>query len=728
MGRKFYFLGTILSFAFLTFFLFLAIGTAVVRKHSEDLPDLTPVTGYAPQLTSKILDGKNEPLYQFGIQNREFIRYSDIPPMVINAFISAEDKNFWLHNGYDRVSIIKALLRNIQNSMDGNSSSLIGGSTITQQVVKNLVLSNERSLERKVKEALLAHKLENVMSKNDILEIYFNDIYMGDGVYGILAASKHYFNKPLELLRYHEAAFLAALPKAPSRYSKNENMALERREYVLRQMLMNDFISQSEFELFNNKDLPGKFNSLTEDISKDYGFIPYYVSSLMRQTNKIQESSDINIDNGIEIKSYQDPILQKKLNESLQNGLLDYMFRREKWASIDQNDEYYKVFNWNIGYIRKQGRGIYVHENSESELIELNKKSVNWLNKSVKNETKYLNKMVYFIKLDTGYAELRQVPQVQGAMVAMNPKNGSVLAISGGFSNLFSEFNRADMGKRQPGSLIKPFIYSTALENGWTPSSPILDSSISFDGSYENNSWRPDDSNKSDKGFVTLRSGLEYSRNTVTVRLFEDLGFKDFFKTTKRLDLYDELPRDFSIALGSKELSLLKIASAYASLASDGRKKEPTFIRNIVRDDNIIWRHKYTQNQDPIFDSVTLAQIRSMLKGVTEYGTAWRVFEDFEYDVYGKTGTTNQSKDTWFIGFTENMLVGSFVGYDNPKPLGKGEYGGTTAAPMVKDFLQKIDQSYLKSDYTFPDAAKIVEIDPDTGVPTPGGFPEILRK
>jgi penicillin-binding protein 1A len=715
-----YILSSIFSLIIIFCFLAVAIGSSLIRKSSDDLPSLEQAINYQPPLISKIFDISNETLlYQFGEQQREYVKYKKIPPKVINGFIAAEDKNFWSHSGYDPSAILKALVRNLQNVNDGK---VIGGSTITQQVIKNTVLTNQRTIERKIKEAILSVQLEDEIPKEKILEIYLNDIYMGDGVYGISSASKHYFNKPLEYLSVHEIAFLAGLPKAPSRYSNNKDEALQRREYVLNQMMQNNFITDEEFNYFNSKQLPEKFESLDLNDNTNKGFIPYYISSLNNELNSISGLED----EGIRVVSFQDTKMQEYLENSLKSFLEKYMIENERWKPVKNSEENVKLHNWEIGTLIINNSDILI-KTSNNNLLNIFEKHKKWIRSSIENLNNLKNKKSFFIEND-GIAYIKQVPNIQGAMVAMNPKNGNVFAISGGYSNIFSEFNRAEAALRQPGSLLKPFIYATALELGWKPSSPILDSSISFKDTYSEETWRPNDHNESDRGFITLRSGLEYSRNSVTLRLFEDIGIERFRDTASKLNLYKDIPNELSIALGSKEVSLLNIASAYTALASNGIPKKPRFIKSIYKDNDVLWNQDNFEQKEPIYDEITLTQVRSMLKGVTEYGTAWRTFEDFPYDIYGKTGTTNEAKDTWFVGFSENILVGAYVGYDTPKPLGRGQTGGKTAAPIVKDFLSKIPRKYLMSNYRFPKDAEIIEINPDTGVPTPGGFPEIFRK
>lgn len=715
------------------FILVVSLSLSVVRRESSSLPDIDPVINYKPDLYSEVFDKDGNVIYYFGNEKRKLVSYSEIPAGVVNAFIAAEDKNFWRHNGYDPVAILKAFYINITDRLGRRS---IGGSTITQQVVKNLILSSDRTLSRKVQEALLANLLEEKISKERILEIYLNDIYMGYGAYGIAEAANTYFGKEIGNVNIAEAAFLAVLPKAPSRYSVDPEMASDRRKYVLERMLDNGFINQERFDWAMEQPLPIPLASGSDQISR--GYIPHFINASNSELDKyigIQNA----MSSGLSIQLTMDPKIQSILQKSLQRGLLSYTQRQEPWIGsynslrdID-NDTLSKVetLNWSIGSVFKADDGYFIK--SEGENMPISKESLNWASRSNKNVNP--GELVVYEIVD-GIAVFRQIPDVQGAVVAMSPKSGEVFALTGAFSEEFSEFNRVTMSQRQPGSLLKTFIYGIALENGWTPASPILDSDVSYGVSFDESSiWRPRDHNKSDRGFITLRSGLEYSRNTVTVRLFEDIGFDLFEKYVSQYNLYDEVPRELSVALGSKEVTLMDMVSAYASIANNGRVVEPVFVKS-VSNKSFVWNNPELEmnlksETNKVFDDVTVYQLQSMLNGVTKYGTSWRAFENAEYDSYGKTGTSNSANDVWYVGFTENLVVGVFVGYDTPKPLGKGESGGSTAAPIVRDVLDSLKGVYpalLSSAYQLPNDAKIVEINPDTGVPTPNGFPEILRK
>ena len=715
----------ILSSAFALFvlvlFLTLSVGSSYVRTKSNDLPSVSSVLNYKPELYSNINNSLNEKITTLGSTRRKYVEYNLIPPVMINAIISAEDKNFWGHNGYDPIAIIKATITNILYRQGKRS---IGGSTITQQVVKNLVLSDAFSIERKVKEALLSVEIEKLTTKEKILEIYLNDIYLGNGVYGIGEASEVYFGKKISDINLPEAAFLAGVPKAPSRYSVSYEAAVERRSYVLKQMLENGYINEERFNWANSYELPIPINKSSSDKS-DYS---HYVGTSIDDLVKYFDLNEFRT-NSYDITLALQPNIQEIAVQSLRSSLLEYMYRQEDFLGPIigvnlLNLDKYSTANFSIGKVVSSD---ILQDIKTLQNYKISSKSLKWVEKSYNLE---IDDYVYFLRNDSE-VDIVQLPNVQGAVVVMDSKTGFVYSLSGAFDENTSDFNRATMAKRQPGSLLKPFVYALALENGWTPASPVLDSSIAYNMS-DDEVWRPKDHGNTDRGFTTLRSGLEYSRNTVTLRLFEDIGFNAFNALMKQLNIYSTPSTELSVILGTKEVDLLKLVSAYSVFANPkGTKLDPIFVKKVTKDD-FEWINpsidKNIKNNIPTFDLITNYQIRSMLNGVTQYGTAWQTFDGFEHETFGKTGTSNSAKDTWYIGFNENVIIGAYVGLDNPEPLGKGETGGKTAAPIVKSIFEKLPDALMKNNYKFPDGAKIVEIDPDTGVPTKGGFPEIFRR
>ena len=686
---------------------------AVLWAFSNNLPDYKFLKNYKAPVSSKVYSGEGELVNDFSTEKRIFVPYQAIPKKVINAFLSAEDKNFFYHPGVDAKGVLRAVINNISNIM--SSKRLEGASTITQQVAKNFLLTNEVSFNRKLKEAILAFRIERALSKKRILELYLNQIYLGEGTYGVASASLEYFDKSISELNYVEAALLAALPKAPSRYNpyKNIELAKFRRDLVLKNLFENEYIDKKEYlSSIDKKILLKKRKKIflentryyVEDIRKDvidkFGYDKVYKQGLNINT-------PINLD------------IQKIATKALRDGLESYDKRKgwrgallnkkdfKDWSKGLEKFRLEKSINWELAIIKtieKYSVKIETEKKSQGSILY---KNISWTKKEFKDLFK-VGDIIYVENLNNNEFALRQLPEVNGGIVVMDPFTGRVLALSGGYSFKKSEFNRATQALRQPGSAFKPFIYALALENGYTPSTLILDAPLVLKQGSDLKMWKPENYGKKFYGPSTLRMGLEKSRNLMTVRIAQDLGLKKIVNFSEQLGIYDKPSELLSISLGSAETTLLKLTSAYCSFVNGGKLVKPILIDRIQDSEgNTIFNNEkrkclncneisplsktYPEIKDDfsqIFSSETAYQITSILEGAIQNGTGKKL-KDLNLDLAGKTGTTNKNTDTWFIGFTSKLAIGVYVGSDNPKPLGKNETGAKTALPIFKEFVKK---------------------------------------
>ncbi len=714
---------------------------AILWVFSNDLPDYKFLKNYKPPVSSKVYSGNGELVSDFSQEKRIFVPYEDIPKKLINAFLSSEDKNFFSHPGVDAKGVLRAVINNMDNII--NSKRLEGASTITQQVAKNFLLTNEVSFNRKIKEAILAFRIERVLSKERILELYLNQIYLGQGSYGVASASLTYFDKSISDLSYDEAALLAALPKAPSKYNpfRNENLATYRRDLVLQNLLDNKYIDKKNYKKLINKKIQIKKRKkiYLEDTR-------YYIEDIRKSVIE-QFSYDRVYKQGLIIKSPMNLYLQNEATNSLRAGLEQYD-RRKGWRGPILNKEYntnwknnlkkYQIENsigWKIAIIKKIKKFEAEIEtlDSKSGLIPLS--NISWTKKDL-NKLLKVGDIVYVDHIKRKEYDLKQIPLINGAIVVMNPYNGRVYAITGGFSFKKSEFNRATQASRQPGSAFKPFIYALALENNFKPNSLILDAPIVFNQGTDLKLWKPENYGKKFYGPSTLRTGLEKSRNLMTVRIAQDVGIKKIINFSKKLGIYENPDELLSISLGSAETTLLKLTSAYCSFVNGGKKIEPILIDRIQDSEgNTIMSNEkrkckdcneisYLSDNIPVISSDnfeqiispdTAYQITSMLEGVIKRGTGKKL-RSLNLDIAGKTGTTNNNTDTWFIGFTSKLVIGVYVGMDEPKPLGKYETGSKTAMPIFKEFLKKAVKKKDTRPFKVSKNITMVMIDPKTGM------------
>ena len=695
--------------------LILVLILSILWAFSNNLPDYKFLKNYKPPVSSKVYAGDGEFINDFSTERRIFVPYNAIPKKIIYSFLSAEDKNFFLHPGVDAKGVLRAIIKNISNFM--SSKRLEGASTITQQVAKNFLLTNEVSLNRKLKEAILAFRIERALSKERILELYLNQIYLGGGAYGVASASLEYFDKPINELSYTEAALLAALPKAPSRYNPyiNINLAKFRRNLVLNNLLENNYIDKKKYEKFVNTEiiLKKRKKVFLEDTR-------YYVEDIRKKI-----INDFGYDRvykqGFIIKTPLNLNLQNIATKSLRDGLINYD-KRKGWRGALANKKNLnnwhkdkdleklrleKSINWKLAIVKKINKFLITIETENQSEGVINYENVNWTKKEL-NELFNVGDIIYVKKINNDNYELKQLPKVNGGIVVMDPYTGRVLALSGGFSFKKSEFNRASQALRQPGSAFKPFIYALALENNYSPSTLVLDAPLVLEQGSDLKMWKPENYGKKFYGPSTFRMGLEKSRNLMTVRIAQDLGLKKIVNFSKQLGIYNNPNELLSISLGSAETTLLKLTSAYCSFVNGGKLIKPILIDRIQDSEgNTIFNTekrkcekceqisflnddvpKISDNFIQIFSPETAYQMTSMLEGVILRGTG-RKLKDLNLDIAGKTGTTNKNTDTWFVGFTSKLTIGVYVGMDEPKTLGRYETGAKTAMPIFKDFVKK---------------------------------------
>ena len=703
------------------------------------MPDYKYLKNYKPPVSSKLYSGNGVLVSDFSSEKRIFVPYSAISQTVINAFLSAEDKNFFDHPGVDAKGVVRAIKNNIFNLL--YSKRLEGASTITQQVAKNFLLTNEVSIDRKIKEAILAFRIERVLSKKRILELYLNQIYLGEGSYGIASASLRYFNKPISELNYGEAALLAALPKAPSKYNpyKNKELAKFRRNLVLNNLLDNGFIDQKQHsKLINSKIKLQKRKRIYLEDSR------YYVEDVRKDVID-KYGYDKVYKQGFNIKTPLDLELQKIATQSLRNGLQEFD-KRKGWRGPLSNIKKYKNWKkdlkdlnlekslgWELAVVTRIDKFETVIKTQNDDNGTINFNDIDWTRKEFKKLFK-IGDIIYVKKLSDGNYSLKQLPRANGGIVVMDPYSGRVLALSGGFSFKQSEFNRASQAKRQPGSAFKPFIYALALENNFSPTTLVLDAPIVLDQGNDLKMWKPENYGKKFYGPSTLRTGIEKSRNLMTVRIAQELGIDKIINFSKKLNIYENPDELMSVSLGSAETTLLKITSAYCSFLNGGKLVNPILIDRIQDSEGKtifnnekrfcencdlisyegtskpIIKNKYQQ----IFSPQTAYQITSMLKGVIERGTG-KGLKELKLELAGKTGTTNKNTDTWFIGFTSNLVVGVYIGYDNPRSLGKFETGSKTAMPVFKEFIKKTANTFNARPFKVADNINMMVIDAKTG-------------
>ncbi len=736
----------IIFFVVCVFFIF-----STLWYFSIGLPDYKKLSNYQPPISSRVYSENRKLIAEYALEKRLFIPYESIPDKVVNAFLSAEDKNFFSHPGIDAKGIIRAIIKNIKNVTQ--NKRLEGASTITQQVAKNFLLTNEVSMKRKIKEAILAFRIERAYTKERILELYLNQIYLGQGTYGIAAASLEYFNKSIKELNYSEAALLAALPKAPSKYNpyKYPEVAKFRRNLVLDNLNDNNFISKKQLNILKDTkislkkrkiEIINEANSYTEEVRRTvkniYGFEKLY-------------SQGLSISTPLKI-NYQIQALK-----SLRKGIEDFDRRRgwrgpitnkiknKNWIKTIKRYKLDPTLNWQIAEIISSSNNEIkfktVNEDKavvEGVILPINLK---WTNprKKLLDEIHQVGDII-FVKKENNYWKLKQYPKVNGGIVILDPYTGDVLALVGGFNFKTSEFNRVTQAKRQPGSAFKPIVYAAALENGFAPNSIILDAPFVESQGVGLKNWKPENYGKKFYGPSTFRKGIEYSRNLMTVRIAKILGLEEILNLSKKLNIYDEIPELLSVSLGAAETTLINLTSAYAPFVNGGKKIEPKLISRIQdRRGKTIFQEqsriclgcdkfvndeaelpKIKNNNKEVISKETAYQMTSILEGAVQRGTAKKL-RSLKVPLAGKTGTTNDNYDAWFIGFSSNLVIGVYVGYDNPKSLGKYETGSKAALPIFKDFVEKALYKEDFYEFEIPENIYLTSLNYDTGLKSAPG-------
>ncbi len=728
----------------------------LINLYSKDLPNYKKLAHYEPAIATRVYANDGQLIEEYATEKRVFVAIEDIPETVKQAFLSAEDQNFYQHPGIDAKGVIRAIFVNLKNR--GRNKRLVGASTITQQVAKNFLLTNEVSYERKIKEAIIAFRMEKTFTKDEILELYLNEIYFGKGRYGVAAASLGYFNKSLEELDISEIAYLAALPKAPNNYQidRHYDAAKARRDWVLDRMRIDGYINEETMEEAQEKPLKLNPQKVLDTVDARY-----FNEDVRRELSQ-KYGEDALYEGGLVVKTTLNSKYQKIAVDALKTGLITYD-RRHGWRGPIKN--FSDLNDWSVklnalerpaGAQKEWQLAVVLNLDSEQAEIGLkdNQKGIlplsqlKWARKWQKRQYlgPVINKpadvlnmgdviLVEAIKEKEQTYRLQQIPDIQGAIIVIDPHTGRILAMHGGFDYTMSEFNRSSQALRQPGSAFKPFVYLTAMNNGFTPSHLVLDAPIVIDQGPGLEKWRPTNYSNEFYGLTPIRVGLEKSRNLMTVRLADYIGMDKVVDTAETFDIFDDMPNYLAMALGSAETTLLRLSNAYSMLVNNGKKITPTLIDRIQdRTGKTIFRHDQRncvqcgdmlnwQNQDvpnlpdtreQIVDSRTTYQVISMLEGVVQRGTGTKL-KSLNRPIGGKTGTTNDSKDAWFIGFTPDLVVGTYIGFDDPRSLGKRETGASVAAPVVKDFFAHALKDQPITPFRIPEGVRLVRVNAKTG-------------
>jgi penicillin-binding protein 1A len=758
------FIGSIFSFVTLGMIFSALIVGAVLWMYSRDLPNTEQLAQYAPPTISRVYSGEGRMMDEFARERRLFAPSDEIPDIVKQAFISAEDKNFYNHSGYDPRGIVAAL----RDAVVSRGQNLRGASTITQQVMKNFLLGGERSVERKIKEIILSARIEETLTKDDILELYLNEIFLGQNSFGVAAAAQTYFNKPLVDLTVGEAAYLAVLPKAPSTYHpvRNNERAVDRRNFVLREMAENGYITADELEIARAAPLvtvqSGDIPSFREAIpDRDY-----FTDEIRRQLSQ-QFGEEEFFTGGLTIRATVDPMLQAEAASALRVGLekydrgrgvyhgaeakiaVDLLGDEAAWReALAAADAPRDIEGWRVAVVLELGGndarlGV---EGIEGETVQVMAgRDVRWARPTLENgrfgsqAARVSNLLdvgdVILVRPDSDAANrwsLRQVPEVQGGFVAMDVNTGRVLAMQGGFSYQDSVFNRATQATRQPGSSFKPFVYAAALDSGYSPATIVIDAPIEVDNG-DGSIWRPKNASNQFYGPTTLRTGIERSRNLMTVRLAQEVGMNTVARYAEHFGVYDQMDEFLANALGSQETTLFKMVAAYAMFANGGERVEPTLVDRVQdRYGATIYRHDQRvcndcqlasldanvapaiiSNRQRVIDPITAYQLTSMMRGVVERGTASRTV-NLPVPIAGKTGTTNDTKDVWFVGFSSNIVAGCYIGYDRPRNMPGGS-GGGMCGPVFNQFMKTAIEAYGGGRFRVPPGGTFVNIDRFSG-------------
>ena len=782
---KFFLRVTLIS----VFLLILAAGAVgggtlwILHSFGRDLADYRQLATYDPQVMTRVHAGDGRLLAEFAIEKRAFVPIEAMPRRIIDAFLSAEDKSFYTHSGIDFTGVARAVVKNVQNLASGRR--LVGASTITQQVAKNFLLTNEVSFDRKIKEAILAVRIERAFTKDRILELYLNEIYLGYGSYGVAAAALNYFNKSLIELDISEAAFLAALPKAPNNYNPVTKRAAAkgRRNWVIGRLLEDGRITPTEATSASNQPLMIADRQDTEFVQAEY------FTEEVRRELVARFGEDQLYEGGLSVRTTLDPRMQAAARTTLRRGLEAYDRRhgyRGPVGTIPAGQRIDTPLDWRtylgsiagpkgmgekqlaivIGVDDAKGFASIGVEDGILGMIPLDE--LKWaripLEKrkrgpAIKKPSDVLKagdviiveplvlteEQIKAASSDTLQFSLQQIPDVDGGIVAMDPHTGRVLAMAGGYAYERSQFNRVTQANRQPGSAFKPFVYLAGLDQGYTPATRILDAPFVIDQGSGLPKWRPANYGRKFYGASTMRLGIEKSRNLMTVRLAQTLGMERIAEYAARFVINDHLPQTLAMSLGAGETTLIRLTTAYAMLVNGGKQVTPTLIDRIQdRLGRSVYRHDKRACDDcradgwheqrvphipdtrkQMTDPASAYQVVSMLQGVVERGTGRRVSEVGK-PLAGKTGTTNEERDTWFMGFSPDLAVGVFVGYDDPIPLGRRETGSSVAAPIFRDFMKEALAGQPAIPFRIPPDIRLVRVNARTGLPARSGDRSVI--
>ena len=754
------FFGGIFSFVVLSlFFVALTVG-GVFWMYGRDLPSHEQLANYAPPSISRVFSGEGELIDEFAQERRLFTPIDDIPSRVKDAFIAAEDRNFFAHTGFDGRAIAAAAYEAVAT----RGQTVRGASTITQQVMKNFLLSGDRTGERKIREIILATRVEQTLSKDQILELYLNEIFLGQNSYGVTAAAQSYFNKTLDELDLHEAAFLAALPQAPSQYHpvRARERVTARRNWVLRQMLDNGFITRAEFQEAVATPLATVQGGEIEGFRQSLPPRDSFTDEIRRQLSGSFGEEEF-FGGGLSIRATVDPDLQQIAAMALQEALERYDRSRGTWRGTGETIDPELLDNeevWRAELARADvARDIHLGNTWHPAVVldvspdravmgiedidepgAIERADINWLRGSLSDNLSVGD--VVHVRAVTSDSDgsfqrwsLRQVPEVQGAFMAMDVNSGRVLAMQGGFSYQHSVFNRATQAQRQPGSAFKPFVYAAALDSGFSPATIVIDAPIEVDTAQ--GIWRPTNATNRFYGPTPVRTGIEQSRNLMTVRMAQEIGMDTVGRYAERFGVFDRAQTNLANALGSQETTLFRMVAAYAMFANGGERVEPTLVDRVQdRWGRTVYRHdqrecvncseaglaahaapRITAERQRVMNAVTAYQLTSMMEGVIQRGTGRSI--NLPVPVAGKTGTTNDSRDVWFVGYSSNIAAGCYIGHDRPRPLGRGVSGGGTCGPVFQRFMAEAIQRYGGGRFEVPPGGYFIKIDRSTGARLP---------
>jgi penicillin-binding protein 1A len=724
-----------------------------IWKFSKDLPEHAQLQNYEPPVMTRVHAGNGELLAEHAKERRLYIPIQAMPRLMISAFLSAEDKNFYKHNGIDPEGIARAVITNFRN----RGSRQQGASTITQQVAKNFLLDGTQSYERKIREALIALRIETSFTKDKILELYLNEIYLGLGNYGVAATALNYFGKSVHELTLAEVAYMAALPKGPNNYHPIEkrDVAIARRNYVVDRMVENNFVTRQDGDKAKAEPLEVKLRSVSPNLMN----AGYFAEEVRREIVERYGSKKL-LEGGLSVRTTLDPSLQLMARRALTEGLVRYdqakgwrgtdkkIVPSGDWgASLAAEPIYNDVMPWRVAVVldvndqqirigiqpRKLPGGQIERERVTGTITAAN---ASWTRRRLSQFLKP-GDIVYaepMAQAGAGQYRLRQFPEISGAIVVLDPHTGRILAMVGGFSFDHSEFNRATQALRQPGSSFKPFVYATALDNGYTPSSIIIDEPIEIDQGGTLGIWKPENYDGGTAGPRTLRYGIEQSKNLMTIRLARDVGMPLIAEYSKRFGIYDDMLPVLAMSLGAGETTVLRLTAAYGMLANGGRRIKPTLIDRIQdRYGATIFKHdericdgcqseRFASNDEPrlqdkrerVIDPMSAYQITSMMEGAIQRGTGTAV-KAVGKTLAGKTGTTNDSKDVWFVGYSADLAVGVFMGYDKPQSLGDSATAGQYAAPVFRDFMTEALKGKPDVKFRVPSQMKLVRVSRSSG-------------